>query len=192
MKENQHVQPIINIEARTVTFKFAFGLPDEVLYWDKLSPEVQMRAGLTGMAQVRIIDRAAIGMTDDEGNIIPEQERVEMKHSRIAEAIEHYHTGTTDWNLAGTGQGSRSITVEAIARVKDCTYDEAKAYVEKFAATKRRMPDGKEMSFGGDTKKALAYLRTGKQVSEAIAAIRAERLPAAKVDADKALEELGG
>lgn len=191
MKENQHVQPIIDVEGGIVTFKVK-GHDDITLDWSKLSPEVQMRAGLAGMAQVRIVDRAAVGMTDDDGNILSEADRIAMKHSRMAELVEHYHTGTSEWNLAGTGGGGRSITIEAIGRVKGISYDEAKAEVEKFANLQRKMPNGSLMSYKGDTKKALAFLRSGKAVSEAIAAIRAERTPAPKVDADAALAELGG
>lgn len=188
-KDKVRIQPEINVAAGTVKFNIK-GMDPLMLDLSKVHPEIVKRAALVGMAQVRIVDKAAIGMTDDEGNIIEEDERLEMKRSRMAELIEHYHSGTDQWNMAGTGQGSRSITIEAIARIKDVSYDEAKAYVEKFASAKRKMPDGKEMSFGGDTKKALAYLREGKQISEMIAQIRTERLPAAKVDADAALEEL--
>lgn len=192
MRENQHVQPIIDETKGTVTFKFAFGQPDYVFDINKCDPSIIARAALAGMAQVRLVDRAAVSMTDDEGNIIPEAERVNIKRSRIVELGDHYMTGSTEWSIAGSGGGGRSITIEAIARVKETDYDTAKAYVEQFASVKRRMPDGKEMSFGGDVKKALAYLRTGKAVSEAIAQIRAERMPAAKLDADAALAELGG
>lgn len=190
MKENQHVQPIIDVDAGTVTFKFAFGQPDYVFDINQCDPSIVKRAALAGMAQVRLVDRAAVGMTDDEGNIIPEKERVELKRSRIVELGDHYMSGSTEWTTAASGGGGRSITIEAIARVKDVDYDTAKAYVEQFAVQPRKMPDGKTMTFG-DVKKALAYLRTGKAVAEAIAAIRAERTPAAKVDADEALKELG-
>src|SRR5262245_56068561 len=180
MKENQHVQPIVDVEAGTVTFRTK-GHPDQVLEWAKLSPTVQKRAGLVGMAQVRIVDAAAVPMTDDDGNILSESTRIQMKFDRMGRLIEHYHTGTEQWTLQQAGGGGRSITIEAIARVKGMDYDTAKAEVEKFAVAKH----------GGDTKAALAFFRGSKSVSEAMQAIRAERMPAPKVDADKALTELG-
>jgi hypothetical protein len=179
MKENQHVQPVVDVEAGTVTFRTR-GHPDIVLHAAKLHPDVMRRAALVGMAQVRIVDAAAVGMTDDDGNIIPEAGRIALKHERMAALVEHYETGTAEWSRVGQGGGGRSITVEAIARVRGITYDAAKAETDGFAAKK----------FNGDTKKALAFLRDGKRVQDAIAAIRAERTKAPKVDADSALDEL--
>ena len=180
LKENQHVKPVIDAAAGTVTFAVK-GHDAMVLDMARLHPDIIRRAALVGMAQVRIVDAAAVGMTDDEGNIIPEDERIALKASRMAALIEHYHTGTAEWSRVGTGGGGKSITVEAIARVMyDGDYEKAEASVAEYAAKK----------FEGNTKKALAHLRDGKRVQEAIAAIRAERATAPKVDADEALAEL--
>lgn len=188
LKENQHVQPVIDVEAGTVTF-LTKGMPDQVLDINKCHPNIIKRAALVGMAQVRIVDRAAVGMADDDGNIIPEDERIRMKHERMGVAIAHYESGIDQWklNVSGVG-GGKSITIEAIAQVQGIDYDTAKANVEKFAETGK---DGKGRAFGGDTKKALAFLRTGARVSAAMEEIRKKRLPAPKVDADAALAELG-
>ena len=154
MKENQHVKPVVNVEAGTVTFQVK-GHNDIVLDIAKLHPDIVKRAALAGMAQVRIVDAAAVGMADDEGNILPEAERINLKYSRMEALVSHYHTGTSDWSRKGTGSGGfGSITVEAIARVKDVEYAEAEAMVAKYA----------EAKFGGDTKKALAFFRDGKSV----------------------------
>ena len=180
MKENQHVQPVVNVEKGTVTFNVKGHTP-LVLEMGKLHPSIVARAAMVGMAQVRIVDAAAVGMTDDEGNIIPEAERIAQKHSNMAALVEHYMTGTAEWSRVGTGGGGgRSITIEAISRVKGIDYDAAKAMVERHAATMHK----------GDTKKALAHLRGAKAVAEAILAIRAERAPTAKVDADAILDEM--
>lgn len=180
MKENQHVKPIIDVIAGTVTFQVK-GQNDLVLHMDKLSDVVVKRAAMVGMAQVRIVDAAAVGVADDEGNIIPEAQRIAMKYRNMAALIEHYETGTEEWSRVGTGGGGKSITIEAIARVKGITYEEAEASVAEFAAKK----------YEGDTKKALAFLRQGSRVAEAMEAIRKERMPQPKVDADAALAELG-
>lgn len=182
MKENQHVKPVVNVETGTVTFQVK-GHNDIVLDIAKLHPDIVKRAALAGMAQVRIVDAAAVGMTDDEGNIIPESRRIDLKYTRMEELVNHYHTGTSEWSRKGSGGGGfGSITIEAIARVKGIEYAEAEAMVALLAKDK----------FEGDTKKTLAFLRTGGKVMKAIQEIRAERQPAAKIDADAALDELQG
>lgn len=180
MKENQHVQPVIDLTAGTVTFKVK-GHDDIVLHSDKLHADIIKRAALVGMAQVRIVDAAAIPMTRKDGSIIPAEERIAMKHANMAELVAHYETGTAEWSrVSEGGGGGKSLTVEAIARVKEWTYEQAQEYVEKFAKDK----------YSGDTKKCLAFLRTGKRVMDAMEAIKAERMKAPVVDADNALDEL--
>jgi hypothetical protein len=179
MKENQHVRPVVNVDAGTVTFEVK-GHESIVLDMSKLHPDIIKRAALAGMAQVRIVDAAAVGMTDDEGNILSESDRIEMKYARMAALVDHYHTGTSEWTVRGSGTGgNRSITIEAIARVKSMSYEDAVSAVDKFAEAK-----------GLDRKKALAKFRESRQVAEAISAIRAERAPAPKADADEMLKEL--
>lgn len=180
MKENQHVKPVVDVEAGTVTFQVK-GHNDIILDIAKLHPDIVKRAALAGMAQVRIVDAAAVGMADDEGNIIPEADRIALKYTRMEELVNHYHTGTSEWSRKGTGGGGfGSITVEAIARVLGMEYAEAEIEVSKYA----------EKKFGGDTKKALAHFRQGSRVAKAMQEIRAERAPAPKLDADAALDEL--
>lgn len=179
MKENQHVQPIIADDFSTVTFRTR-GHPDLVLHMDKLHADIIRRAAAVGFAQVRIVDAAAVGLTDAEGNIIPEATRIAMKHENMAALIEHYETGTAEWSRVGSGGGGKSITIEAIAAIKGMEYDQVEAEVADFAAKK----------YEGDTKKALAFLRTGARVAAKIEELRKARMPAPKVDADAALDEL--
>ena len=179
MKENQHVMPIIAEDFSTVTFKVR-GHDDLVLHMDKIHPDNLRRAACAGFAQVRIVDAAAVPAADKDGNIIPADERVAMKHDRMAALITHYESGTPEWSRQSEGGGARSITVEAIARVKGVSYEEADCYVTDYATR----------NYGGDRKECLTFLREGKRVMEAMAAIRAERAPAPKVDADTALDEM--
>ena len=180
MKENQHVQPVVDVEKGTVTFNVK-GHDPIVLHMERLHPEIVKRAAMVGMAQVRIVDAAAVGMADDDGNIVPEAERIDMKAERMAALVEHYETGTSEWSRVREGRGGgRSITIEAIARIRAIPYDDAKAMVQRHADTMHK----------GDTKTALAHLRQGAKVGATINAIRAERTPKGKVDADAALEEL--
>lgn len=182
MKVNQQVKPIVDVQAGTVTFQIADGKEPLVLDMAKLHPDIVKQAALVGMAQVRIVDAAAVSAADEDGNIIPADKRIALKRERIEALIAHYHTGTAEWSRAASGGGGRSLTVEAIARVRQVEYDQAETMVADFAKKK----------YEGDTRKALAFLRQGERVAAAMEAIRKERLPAPKVDADKALEEIGG
>lgn len=179
MKENQHVQPVIADDFSSVVFNVK-GRQSLTLDLTKLHPDIIRRAAAVGMAQVRIVDAAAVPAADEDGNIIPEARRLDMKRERMAALIEHYETGTAEWSRMGTGGGGKSITVEAIASLKGIEYDQAEAYVADFAAKK----------YEGDTKKALAFLRQGERVAAKIEEIRKSRMPAPKVDADAALDEL--
>ena len=180
LKENQSIKPVIDVDAGTVTFIIRDREP-LTLTIGKLHPDVVKRAALVGMAQVRIVDAAAISATDDDGNLLDAETRLDTKRERMEALVEHYETGTPDWSRKGTGEGGgRSITLEAIARVKSVDYETAKAMVARMA----------EKAHGGDTKKALAFLRTGRKIAEAVNAIRAERAPAPKIDADNALKDL--
>ena len=181
MKENQHVQPVIDIENRRVIFKIADGGPDEVLEWDLLHADVQMHSGLAGMAQVRVVDKAAIKRADDDGNVRSAEEMIRLKRAAIHDLIEHYHTGTPEWNVrVSSGGGAQSITLLAIAQVKRVSYEEAGRLVDAYASVKH----------GGDRKKALAFLAKGSQVREAMEQIRVKRAGEPKVDADQALSEI--
>lgn len=142
----------------------------------KAAEQHRRRAEQHGWIQ-RISDRAAIAR-DLETNLPATPAE---KKARMAELAQHYESGSADWNLKGGGGGAGSITIEAIARIKSVSYEVAEGFVEEYA----------EKKFGGDTKKCLAELRSGAKVQEAMAAIRKERTPAPKADADGLLDELG-
>jgi hypothetical protein len=126
----------------------------------------------------RLSDRAAMSRNPETGKPATPAE----KFNAIKALAEYYMTGATEWALSGGGGGGggKSLTVEAIARVKGIGYEAAQALVEQFAEAKH----------GGDVKAALAFLRSGKRVMEAMEAIRRERAAAPRIDADKAVDEL--
>lgn len=124
----------------------------------------------------RLRDAAAVGRDEETG----QPATPAYKGARVERLIEHYESGAEEWTLVGGG-GGRSLTIEAIARVKGMTYEEAEAEVAKFAA---------KPEYAGDTKAALAFLRKGKRVMDAMAEIRKEREGAPKIDADAALDEM--
>ena len=181
MKENQHVQPVIDVEHQCISFNIADGKPALVLHMAKVHQAIIERAAYVGLAQVRVVDAAAIGAADDDGNILSPAERIAEKRRRMAELIEYLETGTDQWSRTGAGGGARSITVEAAARVRGVEYDVALGWIDEYASRK----------FAGNRKKALAKLREASDILRAIRVLRDARMPAARVDADAALAELG-
>jgi hypothetical protein len=180
LKVNQQVKPVIDVEAGIVNFHVKGFNEPLTLHLDKLHPSIIRRAALAGMAQVRIVDAAAISAQDDDGNIIPIDDRAIIKYGNMKGLIDHYETGTDQWTVTGSGGGARSITIEAIARVQNVDYDTAVKMVDAHA----------EKKYDGNRKKALAKLRGAADVIRAMQEIRAERIPTAKVDANAELAEL--
>lgn len=106
MKTNQQVGVAIADDFSAVTFTVkGFEAKPIVLEMAKLSDAVRTRAACVGMAQVRIVDAAAIGAADKDGNIIPAEKRLEMKHTRMAELVAHYMTGTEEWSRVRASAG---------------------------------------------------------------------------------------
>lgn len=167
---------------RNVLVFTVLGEGDVELDLNKVHADNMARAAIHGFNQ-RIPDAAAIGVTDAEGNVIPKAERTRIKYERMNDLCRHYESGTAEWSRKGDGSGGgRSITVEAIARVKGVDYATADGMVDRHAGA----------VCGGDRKKALAFLATGTKVAAAIVDIRNERAAAkgVSVDADAELEKL--
>jgi len=196
LKDNQQVAPVVADDGMTVTFHVADGLDPIVLHMDRLSPEILRRAACVGMAQVRIIDAAAVPATDADGLIVPRAERLALKRERMSALVAHYETGTTKWNRrraratgagagAGAGDGGAGLTILALMRVYGNTAEQAEATITRTMEKK-----------GLDRKGALKLWASTDKVAAAIAEIKAERAragaSAANVDADAlALEMMG-
>ena len=179
MKDNQQIKPVISESFDKVTFEMR-GMQNLVLDMAALHPDVIKRAACVGMAQVRIIDAAAVSRTDAEGVIRTATEMLELKRERMEALITHYMTGTAEWTqkrASGTGTKDTSgITLQAMRRVwpdKDC---EGLAFKLE---TKR----------GITRKEAYAEFAKTKEVAAAIAAIKAER---STMSADDLLDEMEG
>lgn len=137
------------------------------------------RACIHGWGQ-RIPDAAAIGTTDKDGNIIPKAERTRIKAERINELCAHYESGSEAWSRRPTGSERRLLVIEALARVKDETYESAEERMEEYA----------ERKHGGDMKKALAVMGKTSDVLAMMREIRAEReVPLPGVNADDLLND---
>jgi hypothetical protein len=178
MKDNQQIKPVVSDDLNTVTFEIRGG-DNLVLDMTKLHPDIIRRAACVGMAQVRIIDAAAVSRDAGAGGIRTAGEMLELKRGRMKALIDHYMTGTDEWNrkrAAGGGatKDTSGITLQAMRRVwpdKDC---EGLAFKLE---TKR----------GITRKEAYAEFAKTKEVAAAIAAIKAER---ATVSADDLLDEM--
>lgn len=184
MKANQQVQPIINELANTVTFAIGDGGEPLVLDMNKVHASIVARAALVGMAQVRIVDAAAVSATDKEGNIRSNAERMALKRARMAALIAHYESGSDQWTIRAAGGGSApdiGITMEAIANVVGWSMSDTAARLDRLAEKQ-----------GKERKKILAEMATDPKVADEMDKIRAERrakMPK-KVDAIALLSEI--
>lgn len=173
IKSNSVVTTQLN-EDGTLTFN-VLGAGLIVFDPTKADQSNRLHAELHGWKQ-RISDAAAISRDEETGKPASPQEKLDA----MRELVAHYESGLAEWSRVGQGGGGKSLTIEAIASIKGIEYDQAEEYVADFAAKK----------YAGDTKKALAFLRTGSRVAEKMEEMRKARMPAPKVDADAALDEL--
>ena len=183
LKEGQYVRPVIADDGSAVTFYFGAGGGEPVvLNMRSLHTNIMRRAAAVGMAQVRIVDAAAIGRADADGRIRSREEMVRLKRNAIVELVAHYNSGAAEWTkprAAGGGVGREAgLTIAGIARAFGCDAGRAE---EIIAGTMSKR--------GLDRKAALALWRGTEKVATALAAIRAERATVAG-DADALLAEL--
>lgn len=181
-KSNSVITHAVSADGKRVVFT-VLGHGDVELDLTKVSAECMQQAAIHGWIQ-RISDAAAIERADKDGNIIPTAELTRIKYERMNDLCTHYESGTTEWkrNGGGDGSGARSLTILAIARVKEVDYARAEEMVGRHA----------EMHTKGDRKKALALLRKSAKVQAAMQEIRDERASraASDVDVDAMLNEM--
>ena len=178
MKDNQQIKPVISDDLSTVTFEVR-GKAPLVLEMGKLHPDILRRAACVGMAQVRIIDAAAVSRDDGAGGVRSPEEMLTLKYERMEALVAHYMTGTGEWNRARAGGGAKDtsgITLQAMRRVWPDRDPEA---LISATMAKRSI----------ERKAALALFAGTKEIIAAIAAIKAER---SSVDADSLLDDIAG
>lgn len=176
MKENQSVKPIIEMDKDQIVFEVRNKTP-LILHMDKVHVDNIKRAAFVGMAQVRIVDAAAVGMADKDGRIISATERQDMKYNRMKALIEHYESGTPEWSRKGVGAPDKSaIILRALAQVRGAEVAEVLDLATKYAEAKH----------AGDLKKALRVLAQDPKVAQAVTAIETA---GARLDADSELDE---
>lgn len=171
MKDGQTISYKIADDAKSIRFECKSGL-SRVFNLNAVHQKNLERACAVGFAQVRIVDAAAVGRADKEGNIIPEFERVQMKWDRMMRLIEHYESGTEEWNLKGTGR---------TARPKGPNFADIREALRRLGIVEEKIS-----GLGEDKLKELAG---SKRVAEKMLEIEKERLTD-RADADGMLDEL--
>lgn len=103
---------VIAHEIKDETIKFVVkGAGTIVLDMAKLSDKIARRAAIHGMIQ-RVSDAAAIPRDTKTGKSATPQE----KFDAMAELVEHYISGTTEWNRKGAGRSPRELSGAGLLR----------------------------------------------------------------------------
>lgn len=170
MKDNQSIKYTISPDNLSITFERRGGL-QRTFDLRSVHPDNLARAVAVGFAQVRIVDAAAVGRADKDGNIIPEAERLEMKWERMLRLIEHYESGSPEWNL------------KVRAAQRTTKLDDIRQALSRLGVA------ADKIAVLADDK--LRELAKGKRVAEQILEIERERL-SDRTDADGLLDELIG
>lgn len=188
LKSNQSIMHGFDEETQTHWFDVV-GYPRLLLPDSSISPENSKRSKHFGLRQVRVVDGAAIGKTDREGNIIPEAVRLKMKYEGMRRIVEHLASGSPDWELPRAGgvraapkQDSLELILQAIMRA---TGRDADGVGKMLAEMVRQR--------GGDLEANARYLAESKRVLVALAEIRAESArPAGGENPDDVLDAMLG
>lgn len=98
------VEPTIAEDFSSVSFEVAT-MPTLTLDMGKLHADIVRRAACVGMAQVRIVDAAAVSRTKKDGTLRTKEEMIAVKHARMADLIAHYETGTAEWSRVAASSG---------------------------------------------------------------------------------------
>lgn len=179
MNENQMVKPVISDDGETVTFHIADGGEPLVLNIGQCHPAVVKRAAAVGMAQVRIVDAAAVSAECD-GRILTRAERMAAKRERMARLVEHYNAGSELWSPArerGEGGPTAGAIIAAVAAVKGWDVARTEREVDAMAAARKI-----------ERPAMLRQLAKAPSIIKKMAELRAERAP---VDGDDLINELG-
>jgi hypothetical protein len=116
----------INAAAKSVTFSFD-GLPAVTLSMHDVTAQNRDYAELHGFA-ARIGDAAALTKSAENNFIVSEA----MRREAVVELVEHYRSGTTDWNVRTSARKApQNPTILAIAAKLGISYTEAEAEIQR-------------------------------------------------------------
>jgi hypothetical protein len=115
----------INVVNQSVTFTFDGELAPVTLAMSDVTPANATYAMLHGFA-ARIGDNAAISKSADNGYVVTEA----MRREAVLELVDHYKSGSEDWNLkASARKAPLNPVFLAMAEKFNITYEEAMAKV---------------------------------------------------------------
>jgi hypothetical protein len=168
------ISSAIDIPSQTLTVSVR-GVGEMKLRMADVSPACATYAMLHGFKQ-RVCDAGAMSRNPDTG----ESATPEEKFAAMFRLVEHYASGTDEWNLRASGGGSGgegSLIVRALAEVQGTDPETMREKVERNAEKR-----------GVTVKAYLAGVAKIPAVAEAMARLR----PAPVIDADELLGELRG
>lgn len=120
------MKKIINAVTQTVTFTFD-GCEAVTLSMSEVTAENHNYAVLHGFA-ARIGDTAALTKSAENNFTVTEAARREA----VIEMVEHYTSGSTDWNLrVSARKAPQNSTIMAIASKLGISYTEAEAEIQR-------------------------------------------------------------
>ena len=116
-----------DVVAGTVTFSFDDGLEPVVFHAERASAANRAYAPLFGFGS-RIQDGAALSKKQKDGTVIKITES--MRRDEIIRLVDHFESGSTDWNAGRTPSVDPRAT--ALAAKRGITYAEALAVLRKI------------------------------------------------------------
>jgi len=136
-----------------------------------LAPEIQRAALLHGLKQ-KLVDAAAISRDTTTGRAAT----IQTKYDAVREIFDRITGENPSWNKprAGGAGGQGGLLARAIARYKNVTIEQAKAYLD-------RLTDAQKQA-----------LRVDPRIAAVINEIRLETAKPAGIDTDALLSGLGG
>ena len=118
------MKKVIDVVARTITYKFDGDLAPIVQAFENVHPDNQTYAALHGMA-ARVGDNAAIQKSAENNYTVTEA----MRREAVAELVDHYASGSADWSPKAKAKTEKlNPHIAAIAFLRNCTYEEAQAW----------------------------------------------------------------
>lgn len=109
------------------TIQFMFDDGELITFRPGMCTEaVKQHAMMHGFLQ-RLGDNAAISRKQKDGSVIDVTE--EMRRNAVLELVNHYESGTEQWELKTARGPVENQVIRAIATKRGCTYQEAEAFL---------------------------------------------------------------
>ena len=122
------MKKVINATTQSVQFTFD-GLEPVTLNMSEVTPANATYAMLHGFA-ARIGDNAAITKSAENNFTVTEA----MRRDAVLEMVNHYTSGSTDWNLKASARVAKlNPAIAKIAEMRGLTYEQAEIWIVERA-----------------------------------------------------------